>query len=188
MDPLKIRLSGYGGQGIVLAGMIVGQAAVLDGQNAVQTQSYGSESRGGACKADVIISDEEIYEIEPVSFDCLVAMSTAAYRKYIPRLKSGGKLIVEKDIAPDGDTNYDRYTIGATQIADENFGRKIMGNMVMIGFMSVIVGSPSMGSLKESIRENVPSGTEQENIKAFELGHNEGLKSLRKEEGGEQEG
>lgn len=176
MGPLRIRLSGYGGQGIVLAGVIVGQAAVLDGKNAVQTQSYGSESRGGACKADIIISDEDIYEIEPISFDCLVAMSTAAYKKYITRLKSGGKLIVEKAVAPDGDLDCDRYTIAATQVAEENFGRKIMGNMVMIGFMSTIIGSPSHMSMKHSIRENVPEGTEEDNVKAFDLGHREGLR------------
>jgi len=176
LEPLKIRLSGYGGQGIVLAGVIVGQAAVLDGRNAVQTQSYGSESRGGACKADVIISDDDIYEIEAGSFDCLVAMSTAAYDKYISRLKSGGKLIVEKAIATNGELDCDRYAINATHMAEKNFGRKIMGNMVMIGFMSAIMGSPSKKSINKSIRDNVPEGTQQVNVKAFEFGYKEGLK------------
>ena len=181
MEPLKIRLSGYGGQGIVLAGVIVGQAAVLDGQNAVQTQSYGSESRGGACKADVIISDDDIYEIEAGSFDCLVAMSTAAYNKYIPRLKSGGKLIVEKAIDTSDELDCDTYPINATHIAEKNFGRKIMGNMVMVGFMSAIMGSPSQKSIEESIRENVPKGTQQDNVKAFGFGYSEGLKYPGKE-------
>lgn len=184
MEPLKIRLSGYGGQGIVLAGVIVGHAAVLDGQNAVQTQSYGSESRGGACKADVIISDDEIHEIEAGSFDCLVAMSTAAYEKYIPRLKPGGKLIVERAIATNGELDCAKYAVNATHIAEKNFGRKIMGNMVMIGFMSAIMGSPSQKSIEESIRENVPKGTQQDNIKAFGFGYSEGLKHSEEEADG----
>jgi len=184
LEPLKIRLSGYGGQGIVLAGVIIGQAAVLDGQNAVQTQSYGSESRGGACKADVIISDDDIYEIEAGSFDCLVAMSSKAYNKYIPRLKSGGKLIVEQSVNTSDELDCDTYAINATHMAEKNFGRKIMGNMVMIGFMSAILGSPSRKSIKKSVRENVPKGTQQSNVKAFEFGYEEGLRYSGKGENG----
>jgi 2-oxoglutarate ferredoxin oxidoreductase subunit gamma len=181
LEPLKIRISGYGGQGIVLAGVIVGHAAVLEGKNAVQTQSYGSESRGGACKADVIISDEEIYEIEPTSFDCLVAMSQAAFKKYVPRLEPGGKLIIEEGIEAGNSESYEKHTVAATEIAKEHFGRKIMGNMVVLGFLSAVLGLPSRDSMVESIRENVPKETEQDNTKAFELGYEEGLKRNRRE-------
>jgi 2-oxoglutarate ferredoxin oxidoreductase subunit gamma len=179
LKPLKIRLSGYGGQGIVLAGVIVGEAAVLDSKNAVQTQSYGSESRGGACKADVIISDGEIYEIEPTGFDCLVAMSSKAYQKYVSRLKPGGKLIVEEDMITEGSPECEKYSIAATRMADERFGRKIMGNMVMMGFVTALMEWPSEQSMRESIRRNVPEDTQEDNIGAFELGREIGLKATR---------
>ena len=95
---MNIRFSGFGGQGIVLSGYIYGVAAVLDRKKALQTQSYGSESRGGGCRSDVIISDEDIYELAPPRVDVLVALSQAAYDAYLPALKPDGTLIVEDDL------------------------------------------------------------------------------------------
>lgn len=177
MEPRKIRLSGYGGQGIVLAGVIVGQASVLDGHNAVQTQSYGSESRGGACKADVIVSDDEIFEIEAGSFDCLVAMSPAAYTKFGNSLKSGGILIVEKDVTVATDQAPHSYTFAATDAAQKHFGKSMMGNVVMLGFMSAVLHSPSAESMKEALRMNLSEGVIEANIRAFGIGYDEGSKA-----------
>lgn len=184
MAGLKIRLSGYGGQGIVLAGVVVGHAAVLDGQNTVQTQSYGSESRGGACKADIIISDDEISEVEPVDFDCLVAMSAKAYDKYASRLRAGGKLFIEEDISIEGSPDWEKYEVSATRMAEESLGRKVMGNMVMIGFVSAVTGKPSPESIRESIKRNVPEGTQEDNTKAFDLGYEQGLRAMRGDKSG----
>lgn len=188
---MNIRFSGFGGQGIVLSGVILGRAAVLEGKNAIQTQSYGSESRGGACRSDVTISDGDIHELESPEVDVLVAMSQQAYERYLPSLKKNGTLIVEKDLVqiPDkaegqepmdattGATyrrqarnNLSVYAISATDIAFKKFGRKIIANMVVLGYMTALLGILSPESLKKAIKEDVPAGTEAVNIEAFEEG------------------
>ena len=182
---MRIRICGFGGQGVVLAGVIVGHAAVIDGENAVQTQSYGSESRGGASKSDVIISGEAIYEVEPEAFDCLVAMSPEAYRKYLRTLAKDGILILEETMLADHEIPEDAYAVSATYLAESRLGRKIMANMIMLGFMNAILARPSRRAVEESIRENVPKGTAPKNIEAFELGYEQGSKEARGERRGQ---
>ncbi len=179
-----VRFSGFGGQGIVLSGYIFGNAALEDGKNALQTQSYGSESRGGACRSDVVISDGEIFELAPVQVDILVSMSQSAYEKYGPFLKDGGVLAVDKDLVTvDAAVEKERKTkyfgIPATDIAFKKFGRKIMGNMVMLGYISAITDILSKKSVQTVIKTNVPKGTEAANLKAFEEGYKMGLKEVR---------
>ncbi len=178
---MNIRFSGFGGQGIVLSGFILGNAAIQDGNNAIQTQSYGSESRGGACRSDVIISDKNINELSPPEVDVLVAMSHSAFEKYIPMLKKGGTLIIDSDLVfPDDVKKFILYGIPATDIAYKKFGRKIIGNMVMIGYVTAITKIVTKNSVKESIKNNVPKGTEDLNIKAFEEGYKLGQKEGRR--------
>ena len=178
---MNIRFSGFGGQGIVLSGFILGNAAIKDGNNAIQTQSYGSESRGGACRSDVIISDRKINELSPPEVDVLVSMSHSAFEKYIPMLKSGGTLIIDSDLVfPEDAKKYRFYGISATDIAYKKFGRKIIGNMVMIGYVTAITKIVTKKAAKESIKNNVPRGTENINIKAFEEGYRLGQKEGRK--------
>lgn len=169
----------------MLAGVILGHAAVIEGKNAVQTQSYGSESRGGASKADVIISDDAIYEVEPAGFDFLVAMSPEAYKKYLHTLVDNGILILEKTVLPECEIPEGAKAVRATYLAESRFGRKIMANMIMLGFTNAIVGQPSKESMEESIRRNVPKGTATKNIEAFQLGCEEGLKAARRERSGQ---
>ncbi|UCE38089.1 MAG: 2-oxoacid:acceptor oxidoreductase family protein [Thermoplasmata archaeon] len=178
---MNIRFSGFGGQGIVLSGFILGNAAIKDGNNAIQTQSYGSESRGGACRSDVIISDKNINELSPPAIDVLVSMSHSAFEKYIPMLKKGGTLIIDSDLVfPEDVKKFKFYGIPATDIAYKKFGRKIIGNMVMIGYVTAITKIVTKKGVKESIKNNVPKGTENLNIKAFEEGYKLGLKEGRK--------
>jgi 2-oxoglutarate ferredoxin oxidoreductase subunit gamma len=169
---MNIRFSGFGGQGIVLSGYIYGVAAVLDGKQALQTQSYGSESRGGGCRSDVIISDADIHELAPPRLDVLIALSQAAYDAYRPALKEGGTLILEDDLVQPGDGAPARtFRIKATDIAHKKFGRKIMANMVMLGFICPILQVVSKDSLEQAILGNVPKGTEEMNQQAFEEGY-----------------
>jgi 2-oxoglutarate ferredoxin oxidoreductase subunit gamma len=178
---MNIRFSGFGGQGIVLSGFIMGNAALKDGNNAIQTQSYGSESRGGACRSDVIISDKNINELSPPEVDVLVSMSHSAFEKYIPMLKKGGTLIIDSDLVfPEDTKGLKFYGIPATDIAYKKFRRKIIGNMVMIGYVTAITKIVSKKSAKESIKSNVPKGTEELNIKAFEEGYKLGQKEGKK--------
>ena len=177
---MNLRFCGFGGQGIVLSGYILGSAAADDNLNALQTQSYGSESRGGACKSDVIISQEEIYEIEIEWLDVLVAFSQPAYDMYFNRLREGGVLIIEEDLVRPADhCPFKPYRIKATDIAFKQFGRKIMANMVMLGFITPIVQPVSKAALEKAVRSNAPRGTEEANLAAFTEGYRLGLETLK---------
>lgn len=169
-----VRFAGFGGQGIVLSSYILGQSAIYDGKKAIQNQSYGSESRGGECHGDVIISAEEIYELEPVGNDVLVAMTQPAYDKFVPLLRPGGTLIMDSDLVVT-DRKLDpkgikKYGIKATDIAYKKFGRKIIANMVILGYMNTLLNLVTVESLEKAILENVPAGTEQLNLNAMHEG------------------
>ena len=168
---MNIRFTGFGGQGIILAGIIYGHAAVIDGKNAVQTQSYGSASRGGACKCDVIISDEQIYELEFPEPDVLVALSQQAYDKYRPQLKEKGILIIDTDLVKTQEPQPAINCISATDIAFKKFGRKIMANMIVLGYLTAQLGTLSKKAVKQAIRVHVPPETAELNIKAFDVGY-----------------
>ena len=176
-----IRFVGFGGQGIVLSSYIMGQSAVFDGKKAIQNQSYGSESRGGECRGDVIISEDEIYELEPTRHDVLVAMTQPGYEKFIGSLKPEGTLIYDKDLVVT-DANLDpprikKCGISATDIASRKFGRKIIANMVVLGYMNSLLNLVTVGALEKAITESVPKGTDELNLKAMR----EGIKLARQE-------
>lgn len=176
---MNLRFCGFGGQGIVLSGYILGSAAVEDDLNALQTQSYGSESRGGACKSDVLISQEEIYEIEIERLDVLVAFSQPAYDSYINQLREGGVLIIEEDlVSPADDCVFEPFRIKATDIAYKKYGRKIMANMVMLGFITPITQMVSKEALEKAVRVNAPRGTEEANLAAFAEGYRLGIEAV----------
>lgn len=169
-----IRFAGFGGQGIVLSSYIMGQSAVFDGKQAVQNQAYGSESRGGECRGDVIISAGQIHELEPDHFDVLVAMNQPAYEKFVPHVRPGGTLIYDQDLVvtdpkrePAG---IDKHGLSATDIAFKKLGRKIVANMVMLGYMNTLLNLVSPESLRNSITQNVPKGTEKLNLDALQEG------------------
>lgn len=171
---MTIRFAGFGGQGIVLSSYILGHAAVFDGKKTIQNQSYGSESRGGECHGDVFISDDEIYELEPIRHDVLVAMTQPGYEKFIPMLRSGGTLILDKDLVVT-DSNLDpqgikRYGISATDMAFKKFGRKIIANMIILGYMNTLLNLVTVQALEKAISENVPKGTGELNLQAMRHG------------------
>jgi 2-oxoglutarate ferredoxin oxidoreductase subunit gamma len=167
---MRIRFCGFGGQGIVMAGYITGNAAVTDEKNAIQNQSYGSESRGGHCKSDVIVEDGEIYELELDAIDILIAMSQPAHDMYIKMLEPDGTLIVDSDLVEPKHGKHTVHAVPFTDIAYQAFNRKIMGNMVMLGFLVGFTGVVSEDSMRESIASNVPKGTEEMNVKAYGKG------------------
>jgi 2-oxoglutarate ferredoxin oxidoreductase subunit gamma len=176
-----IRFVGFGGQGIVLSSYIMGQAAVFDGKKALQNQSYGSESRGGETRGDVIISDGDIYDLEPTKYDLLVAMTQPGYEKFIGSLRPEGTLIFDKDLVVPDSINEPhgiaKHGLTATDIAQKKFGRKIIANIIMLGFMNTLLEIVSEKSLARAIEKNVPSGTEELNRNAMR----EGIKLAKKE-------
>ena len=165
-----VRLAGFGGQGIVMAGYILGHAGILDGHNALQTQSYGSESRGGVCKSDVIITDGEIMELAPSELDVLVVMSQPALEKYRPNLKKGGILVYDSDLVKPANGGIHAFGLPATDIARKAFGRDVAANVVMLGCLAALTGVARRESLRQAISEAVPPKTVDMNLTAFEDG------------------
>jgi len=169
---IEIQFVGFGGQGIIKSGIITATAACIYGRkNAVQTQSYGPESRGGACKSEVVISDEEIDFPKVVEPDILLVMSQHAYNEYAEDMKRG-TIIMDLDMIPSEKElqNVKVYRVPATKIAEE-LGRKIVANIVMLGALTAITGMLDKNAMEESIKANVPKGTEELNLKAFEKGY-----------------
>ncbi len=177
---MEIKVSGFGGQGIIRIGMILGKAAALNNnQSATLTQSFGPEARGGACSANVIISDGEIdfpYVDRPHH---MMVMSQGAYEKYSPMLRPGGKLMIETDLvkltAPRDDIEV--YGIPATRLSEE-LGRKIVANIVMLGFVTAVSEVVTYEAMKSAILDSVPKGTEELNTKAYNTGYEYGRKQL----------
>jgi len=176
---IEIRFAGFGGQGIIKSGIITAAAASIHaGKNAVQTQSYGPESRGGACKSEVVISEEEIDFPKVVEPDILVLMSQHAYIDYVDDIKAGGTVILDPDMIPreKDSKNVKVFHVPATKIA-EGLGRKIVANIVMLGAFVAITGVLDENAVREAVKDNVPRGTEELNLAAFQKGYEYG-KSL----------
>jgi 2-oxoglutarate ferredoxin oxidoreductase subunit gamma len=169
---VEVRFAGFGGQGIIKSGIIVAAAvSIHENKNAVQTQSYGPESRGGACKSEVVISDDEIDFPKVVEPDVLIVMSQHAYNDYAEDVKPGGTVILDPDMIPREKIlkGLRIYHVPATKIADQ-LGKRIVANIVMLGAFTSITKLLDEGAIKESIKENIPKGTETLNLAAFEKG------------------
>jgi len=170
MNQTKIKIGGFGGQGIILAGYILGKAAsIYDKKNATLTQSYGPESRGGACSAQIIVGDEQVDYPEVINPDILIIMSQEAFEKFTPSLQKKGTLFYDDDLAkPTNNLGKTTkvYSIPATRYAEE-LGKKIVANIIMIGFFAAISGVISPDAVKDAIRSTLRSELEEVNIKAF---------------------
>jgi 2-oxoglutarate ferredoxin oxidoreductase subunit gamma len=174
-----VVITGFGGQGIVLAGRVLGNSAALgDDKESTLVQSYGPESRGGACSAQVIISDNPIHYPYIRTSDILVAMSHSGYEKYIEQLKEDGTLLYDKDLVHPEDVKNDKYSIPATRLAEE-LGRKMMANIIMIGFITSVTKIISLEAAMKTVEKSVPKGTEKMNINAFSKGYDYGLAKLK---------
>lgn len=168
----EVCLSGTGGQGQILAGIILAEAAVNDELNVVQTQSYGPEARGGASKAEVIIGDSFINYPKVIQPDCLVAMSQEACNKYAGTVKPGGMLIVDSDLVTEVPSTRAAsiYYVSITKIAKEKVGKELVANMVSLGVLVGLTGIVSKKSAEDAMLTRVPRGTEELNRKALHAG------------------
>ena len=186
MNRDEIILGGLGGQGIVLAGYILGKAASLfDKKNATHIQDYGPEARGGACHTQVVISDRQISYPYIDNPSVLVVMSQGAYEKFSPSMRQDTVLLIDQDLVkPKRGRNSKFFTIPATRIAQE-LGRVAVANIVMLGFVTAITNVVSMEAMKKAVLESVPKGTEELNMRAFDSGYYYGLEKLKSLEGGD---
>ena len=172
MKKWEIRLSGSGGQGLILAGIIMGASATKEGKNVVQTQSYGPEARGGASKSEVLISDERIDYPKVSKPQYLLALTEESLYKYIDDVEEGGTVVVDDSVNYDENSvsSYKVYSVPILKTAKEDL-KPIVANMVALGAMVAYSDVVSLEATKEAITENVPPGTEELNCKAFETGY-----------------
>lgn len=175
-DRFEMRLSGSGGQGMIFASVVLSKAiGIGSSKNVVQSQSYGPEARGGASKADVVVSDNEIFYPKAMKLDLLLAMTQEALDKYYPDLKEGGMLIVDSSLIDDVPTN-DYYSLEFTRIARSEIGHIMVANVVALGAIAALTGLVTKDRLTEVVLEHAPKGTEDKNRKAVEVGYSEALK------------
>lgn len=178
----ELRLSGSGGQGLILAGLVLASAAVKDNFRVSQTQSYGPESRGGASRADVIISNEEIYFPEATRFDILLALTQEACDKYLFDLKEKGLVIVDNSIVKNIFIMDSRvYELPFTEISIEELGTPLPTNILSLAFLTEVSKIVTPLSLEESIKEIVKKQYIDLNIKAMNLGFDLAKETLKNE-------
>jgi 2-oxoglutarate ferredoxin oxidoreductase subunit gamma len=173
----ELRFSGAGGQGLILAGVIMAEAAsIYDGKQAVQSQSYGPEARGGASKSEVIISDGPIDYPKATVVDALLALTQEACDKYSHDLKEGGILLIDSDLVknePKGNFKVTKFNIINT--AKNDVGREIVANIVALGAMVALTGVVSRDSAEKAVLARVPEAFLELNKKAFNTGYEKAM-------------
>jgi len=182
MPRTEIKIGGFGGQGVILCGYILGRAAsIYDDKHATMIQSFGPEARGSACSAQLIVSDKPISYPYIVAPNLMVLMSQEAYSKFSPELAAGGTLITEEDLVVTHNLRKDvrHFSVPATRFA-EALGKKLVLNVVMLGFTTAITNIVGAEAAKKAVRVSVPKGTEDLNTAAFEKGFEYGLEVLNK--------
>ncbi|MCD6304888.1 MAG: 2-oxoacid:acceptor oxidoreductase family protein [Deltaproteobacteria bacterium] len=175
----EIVFTGFGGQGIILAGRILGKAAVLgDHRESTLVQAYGPEARGGACSAQVIIADQAIHYPYVRRPDILACMSQAGFDKFIGQMKQGGTLLIDKDLVQPKGFSGDYFSIPSSRMAEE-LGRVMMANIIMLGFFTAVTGTVSVDAARDAVMKSVPKGTEEMNANAFNKGCDYGVAVLK---------
>jgi 2-oxoglutarate ferredoxin oxidoreductase subunit gamma len=172
MSLIQIKVGGFGGQGVILTGTILGQAAALfDNKNATMTRSYGPEARGGACSAQIVLSSDVVNYPYVMNPDILIVMSQEACDRYLPEMNDGGLLLYESDLVkpnPKG-KKVKLCGIPTTRLAEE-LGNRVVQNIVMLGYFSQVSNATSKEALQEAIKSSVPSKTIELNLSAFDQG------------------
>jgi len=171
MTRTEIRVTGFGGQGVVLFGHIFGRAcAIHAGMHATMIQSFGPEARGSSCSATLVVSDDEVLYPYISRPDIFVAMSAEGYDKYRGELADGGTLIFEQDLVEASEEDRaNSYSVPSTRIA-EQIGRAIVQNIVMLGFAAAAVRLVPKEAMRKAVADAVPAGTEELNLMAFDAG------------------
>ena len=166
-----MRISGLGGQGVVLAGQILGRAAAYDGKNVVQSQSYGAEARGSAAKSEVIISEDKIGFPAVRRCDILIAMNQNALDRHFKDLKEDGMLMIDSTyLKKIPRTKAKIFKIPATEHAEKTFGDKIYANIIMLGALTKATSIVSEKAMEKAIRDSVAKKVTNTNREAYKKG------------------
>lgn len=171
----EIKLGGFGGQGIILGGYIVGKAAaIFEGKHSSMIQSYGPEARGGACSSEVVVEDQQVSYPAVVQPDVLILMSQEAYEKFKPMIKDDTYVLIDEDLVEIDEGQVGKISsIPSLKFAEE-LGRKIVANIIMLGFFTAVTELFSKESMKEAVLTTVPAHTKELNEQAFEKGYEYG--------------
>jgi 2-oxoglutarate ferredoxin oxidoreductase subunit gamma len=173
----EIKIGGFGGQGVILSGYIIGRAAAIyDDKHATMIQAFGPEARGSACSAQIIVSPEPIAYPYLTTPDIMILMSQEAYSKFSPEVAQGGTLITEEELVQPHNLRKDlkHFSIPATRIAEE-LGRRMVLNIVMMGFTTAVTDIVGCEAMRNAVKVSVPKGTEHLNLNAFEKGFEYGM-------------
>lgn len=168
----EIRIAGFGGQGVILAAVVLGKAAsIYEDGFATMTQNFGPEARGGACSAQLIIADSPILYPYVTQPDIMVIMSQEAYNRFANELRAGGTLIIEEDLVRVSNLDRDKkvYSIPATRFA-EDLGKRMVLNSVMVGFFTAVTNLLSAEAVRKAVVDSVPAAFRDLNLHAFEKG------------------
>jgi len=174
MARTEVKIGGFGGQGVILSGYIIGRAAsIYDNKHATMIQAFGPEARGSACSSAIIVDTEAIAYPYITKPEIMIVMSQEAYTKFTPELSSGGILITEEELVNPINIRKDikHFSIPATRIAEE-LGKKMVLNIVMMGFMTAVTGLITKDAMQKAVEVSVPKGTQELNLSAFEKGYN----------------
>ena len=178
----EVRLAGLGGQGLILAGIIVAEAAgIYEGMEVVQTQAYGAEARGGFSRSDVVMSDEEILYPKASKLDFLLVMSQSAYEEHLPNLKKGGTLLVDSTYVSEV-SGPRMYAVPFSKVARETFGRENVANIIALGALTQFFPVISEKSMEQAVLNRVPKRFIEMNEKAFKKGVTLGKTALEESE------
>lgn len=176
MRVTEIRIAGFGGQGVILSAIVLGKAAsIYENGFATMTQNFGPEARGGACSAQLVVSDAPVLYPYVTQPDIMVIMSQEAYNRFAQELKPGGMLIIEEDLVRVSNINADKqvYSIPATRFAEE-LGKRMVLNSVMVGFFTAVTKLLDPEAVRKAVADSVPPSFRELNLKAFEKGFNYG--------------
>lgn len=171
MEQWELRLSGSGGQGIITAGIILAEAAILDGKNALQTQAYGPEARGGASKAEVIISSEEISFPKVEHCDLLLSLTQLSCDKYLHSLKNDGILVIDESVEAPQVEGIKVYSLPILNTASERLNKSMAANIVALGAINKITGIVTEKSLEKAVLKRVPKASSDSNKTALIEGY-----------------
>lgn len=166
----QLRLSGSGGQGVITAAIIFAEAAVAEGKESVQSQSYGPEARGGASKSEVIIDDGPIYHPHVLVPDLVLAMTQKAADKYYGDLNADGLLVLDDSLVPETPDFPHVVRIPITKLAIEQVGKPLFANIVALGALVRLTNLVSFDTIRQSVAHRVPPHTVEQNMKALQVG------------------
>jgi len=167
----ELRLCGSGGQGLITAGIILAEAAISEGKEAVQSQSYGPEARGGASKAEVIISDQFIYHPKVVHPGVVLAMTQQAADKYANDLPAEGLLIIDTDLVPNPPAGHKIVSVPITRLSNEKLGRELFANIIALGLLVKVTEVVTLDTIKKAVAHRVPPHTVDKNMEALLIGY-----------------